>query len=116
MPASFMDLHRLPELFCGFPRRVEEGPTLYPVACLPQAWAAGSVYMLLEACMGLSIDATASQVRFQYPHLPSYIEAIDIERLPVGPYRVDLCLRRSDHDVGVHVTQRDGPVEVVVVK
>ena len=51
-PALFVDLHRLPELFCGFPRRPGEGPTLYPVACAPQAWAAGAVFMLLQAALG----------------------------------------------------------------
>src|SRR5213075_1138820 len=53
----FFDLHRLPELFCGFPRRAGESPTLYPVACAPQAWAAGAVFLLLEACLGLSVSA-----------------------------------------------------------
>ena len=40
--ASYMDLRRLPELYCGFQRGRERGPTLYPVACSPQAWAAGT--------------------------------------------------------------------------
>ena len=51
------DGHRLPELFCGFPRREGEGPTLYPVACSPQAWAAAAVFCMLQACLGLDIDA-----------------------------------------------------------
>src|SRR5207253_3892361 len=60
----FFDLHRLPELFCGFPRRAGESPTLYPVACAPQAWAAGAVFLLLEACLGLSVCSRAHTVVF----------------------------------------------------
>ena len=49
-----VDLHRLPELFCGFHKRTESiGPTLYPVACAPQAWAAAAPYLLLQATLGL---------------------------------------------------------------
>ncbi len=58
MDASiFFDLHRLPELFCGFPRRPGESPTLYPVACAPQAWASAAVFLLLQASLGLDVFA-----------------------------------------------------------
>ena len=63
----FVDLHRLPELFCGFVRRTGEGPTLYPVACAPQAWAAGSVFLLLQACLGLSIHGAGRTHPFFRP-------------------------------------------------
>ena len=68
-----VDLHRLPELFCGFPRRPGEGPTLYPVACAPQAWAAGSVFMLLAAALGLSVDGCNDEVTLSRPVLPASI-------------------------------------------
>jgi glycogen debranching enzyme len=55
--SSAMEGHRLPELFCGFHRRPGEGPTLYPVACSPQAWASGVVFQLIQSCVRLSIDA-----------------------------------------------------------
>ena len=51
---TYFDLHRMPELFCGFAREPGEGPTPYPVACAPQAWAAGAVFLLLQACLGLA--------------------------------------------------------------
>jgi len=54
--AREMPMHRLPELFCGFPRREDEGPTHYPVACSPQAWASGAVFGLLEAITGMVIE------------------------------------------------------------
>ena len=110
------DLHRMPELFCGFPRREDETPTLYPVACAPQAWSAASVFLLLQACLGLEIDAVSPQIRFDRPVLPPGIESITLRDLQVGPHLVDLALRNHGSDVGVHLERRAGPVEVVVIK
>jgi glycogen debranching enzyme len=112
----FVDLHRMPELFCGFPRRPGEGPTLYPVACAPQSWSAASVYLLLQSCLGLTIDAPRGQVRFGYPVLPESLREVRIRNLRVGPATLDLHLERHPHDVGVDVLRREGSVEVVVVK
>ena len=53
----FLELHRLPELLCGFSRRPGEGPTLYPVACSPQTWSSVAVFLLLQSCLGLRIEA-----------------------------------------------------------
>ena len=114
--ASTLDLHRLPELFCGFQRRPGEGPTLYPVACLPQAWASGSVFMLLQACLGLTIDARARQVRFDNPVLPEWLPDVRIERLQVAEGSVDLHIERHPHDVGVNVLRREGRIRVDVTK
>jgi glycogen debranching enzyme len=111
-----MDLYRMPELFCGFRRRASEGPTLYPVACSPQAWAAGSVFLLLQACLGIDIDAPASRICLQHPVLPEELAEVSIRNLTVGNASVDLVLRRHGDDVGVHLERREGDVEVVVVK
>jgi glycogen debranching enzyme len=75
---------RLPELFCGFERFPGEAPISYPVACLPQAWAAGSIFMMLQACLGLSIDGFRREVRIDRPRLPVGIDHLTIERLVVG--------------------------------
>lgn len=112
----FVDLQRLPELFCGFRRRKGKGPILYPVACIPQAWAAGSVFMLLQACLGLSINAPEKQISFYYPLLPPSLEEIEIRNLGVGDAHVDLLLERHGRDVGVTILDRDGDVEVAVKK
>jgi len=112
----FVDLHRLPELFCGFPRRPGEGPTLYPVACAPQAWAAGAVFLLLQACLGLRIRAAESRVYLEYPLLPEALKEIRVHNLRVGTASVDLQLQYHRHDVGVNVLDRTGEVEVVAVK
>jgi glycogen debranching enzyme len=85
---------RLPELFCGFPRRRGEPPTAYPVACLPQAWAAGSPFMMLEACLGVTIDAANREVRIEQPALPEGIDWLEIGDLRVGDATVTITFRR----------------------
>jgi glycogen debranching enzyme len=113
----FFDLHRLPELFCGFPRRPGEAPTLYPVACAPQSWASGAVFLLLEACLGLSMLASERRLTFAKPLLPRFLQQVTIRGLKVGDARADLLLTRHDEgDVGVNVLRRDGALDVVVLK
>jgi glycogen debranching enzyme len=113
----FFDLHRQPELFCGFPRRAGESPTLYPVACNPQAWASGAVFLLLEACLGLSVSAPEQTLVFSKPVLPAFLPKVSIRDLRVGDARVDLLLTRHDEgDVGVNVLRRDGALEVLILK
>jgi glycogen debranching enzyme len=89
----FIDLDRLPELMCGFARKEGQGPTLYPVACSPQAWSAAAVLLLLEACLGLEVDAAARQVRFHAPRLPEWLDWIRIDGLAVAGGSVDLVVR-----------------------
>ena len=113
----FLDLHRLPELFCGFPRRPGESPTLYPVACAPQSWASAAVFLLLEACLGLSVFAPEQKLVFSKPVLPAFLRQVSLRDLKVGDARVNLLLTRHDQgDVGVNVLRRDGALEVVVLK
>jgi glycogen debranching enzyme len=110
------DLARMPELFCGFTRRPGEGPTHYPVACAPQAWAAGAVFMLLGACIGLDVDARTSTIRIANARLPIFLDHLTIENLAVGEARVDLRLQRQRDGVGVDVLERRGEVSVVNLK
>jgi glycogen debranching enzyme len=113
----FLDLNRLPELFCGFSKRPSEGPTLYPVSCAPQAWASGAVFMLLKACLGISIEGRKRRVLFDFPVLPLSLDRINIYGLRVGPESlVDVEILRNPHDVGVNVIGRQGEVSVVINK
>lgn len=112
----FTDLHRLPELFCGFSRRPGEGPTDYPVACSPQSWSAAAPFLLLRAVLGLHVEGDAGRVRLEYPVLPAFLEHLTIRGLRVGSSSVDLALRRYPEDVGIHVTGRRGRAEVVAIK
>jgi glycogen debranching enzyme len=112
---TFFDLKRMPELFCGFRARAGEGPTLYPVACAPQAWAAAAPYLLLNACLGLTVNGRQSLVSFVQPVLPPSISEVRIEGLVVAPgTRLDLMVERHEHDVGITVRKRQGAVRVVV--
>jgi glycogen debranching enzyme len=111
-----VDMHRLPELICGFHRRESEHPTLYPVACAPQAWASAAVFLLLEACIGLQVDATRGRVSFRRGTLPADIDWLLLSNLAVGSARVDLRLERHPHDLGVRVLRREGRAEIVAVK
>jgi glycogen debranching enzyme len=114
--SRYFDLHRMPELFCGFAREPGEGPVLYPVACAPQAWAAASVFMLLEAALGLSVNGPERQVYFAGPSLPASLDELRIHNLDVNGATVDLLLVRHKHDVGVNVLRRVGSVRVTVAK
>ena len=110
------DLARLPELFCGFTRRHGEDATRYPVACSPQAWAAGSVFMLLQAVLGLEVDAPARQVRFRHSHLPDFLDNLSVSGLRVGDATVDVAIGRQPLGVDVRVLRRRGDVEVIDLK
>ncbi len=109
-----VELHRLPELLCGLERRSGEGPTLYPVACAPQAWAAGAVFMLLEACLGMSIDAPNKRLILEQPYLPPVVSQLWIRRLEVGSGSIDLHFERKDHAVRVEILEKRGEIEVLV--
>lgn len=112
----FVELHRLPELFCGFDRQSGESPTLYPVACAPQAWAAATVCSFLRACLGLQINARKQQLEFCQPFLPDFIEDLQIKRLRVGAAQLNVDLRRYADDVAVHVLSKDHDVRVAILK
>jgi glycogen debranching enzyme len=99
---------RLPELYCGFAREGAQAPVPYPVACLPQAWASGSVFMLLQAALGLRIDGAKKEVRIQRPVLPEGIESLRIRDLPVGDARIDIEFHRlGGEEVGSVPTGHD---------
>ncbi len=112
----FAELNRLPELFCGFPRRAGEAPTSYPVACAPQAWASAAVYSLLQSTLGVEISAPQRRLLLHNPVLPPFLEGVRVRNLRVGDATVDLDLVRHPEDVGIQVIRREGNVDIVVVK
>lgn len=103
---------RLPELFCGFPRVPGGSPVAYPVACLPQAWAAGSAFMSLQACLGLRIDGPAAELVLDHPRLPAGVEELSVRNIPLGERRANLVLKRVGDRVAVFV---EGPDSAGVV-
>ena len=105
---------RLPELFCGFQRRPGEPPIAYPVACLPQAWAAGSVFMMLQACLGLTIDGWRGEIQVDRPRLPVGIDRLHVRHLAVGEATLDLTFQRIGNRVAVYPDGHDSSVPVTV--
>ena len=115
--ALAVDMKRLPELFCGFPREPGEGPTAYPVACLPQAWAAASAFAVLGAMLGVSFRPEERVIRFHHPLLPPWLEEVRIENLRLLDATVDVRLRRHGEDgsVSLNLLGRRGQVEVALI-
>src|SRR3954466_8237568 len=113
--ATYMDLRRLPELFCGFQREKRRGPTLYPVACAPQAWASATPFSLLEAALGLEFDAARGEIRLRNPRLPAFLNEVVLRDLKLGPSSVDLRVRRHGDDVSLEVLHTRGRIQVSIV-
>jgi glycogen debranching enzyme len=112
--ASFWEPRRLPELFCGFPQR-HIAPTMYPVACSPQAWASAAIFALVQASLGLHFDHRACEIRFDRPRLPDFLERLHVRGLRLGDADVDVLFHRLDGEVAATVTRRRGAVRVVVI-
>lgn len=111
--STYMDLRRLPELFCGLPRQRGGGPVLYPVACSPQAWATAAPIMLMQSCLGLRFDPRGKRISFDRPVLPSFLDDVLLRGLANADGAVDVSLKRSGASVLVQVIRRSGECEVV---
>ncbi len=107
-------LLRLPELFCGFEREDGARPVAYPVACSPQAWAAGTPIMLLRALLGLEPDAAAGILHVVRPHLPPWAGEVRIEGLRVGKGETSLHFRNTGAGTTVEVLALEGDLLVEV--
>ncbi|HYD49822.1 MAG TPA: amylo-alpha-1,6-glucosidase, partial [Terriglobales bacterium] len=113
--ALSLDNRRLPELFCGFPRRHQHQPAPYPVACKPQAWAAGSVFQLLQAVLRLNVQGWERRIVFRDVALPAWLNRLDIRNLRVGGACVEVSILRTRRGAAVEVNDKQGEVEVVVL-
>ena len=114
--AVYDEFRRLPELFCGFSRRRKRGPTAYPVACSPQAWAAAAPFALVAAATGLDLDHERGSVRLVNPALPPFLETLALRDVAVAGSRLDLALSSAAGDVTTAVTRREGTARLVIVK
>ena len=115
MAGTYMDLRRLPELFCGFRRQKGHGPTLYPVACAPQAWASATPFTLLEASLGLKFDPFNNEIRLCNPMLPPFLDEVILRNLRLGDASVDLRVRRNGDTVSLDTPRISGDIRVSVV-
>jgi glycogen debranching enzyme len=112
---TYMDLRRLPELFCGFQRHHGHGPTLYPVACAPQAWASATPFTLLEASLGLQFDPYKNEIRLCNPRLPPFLDEVILRNLQLGSSSVDLRVRRHNDTVSLDTPRISGDIRVSIV-
>jgi glycogen debranching enzyme len=112
--ASRFGHYRLPELFAGFARDEFDEPVPYPVACQPQAWAAGSIPFLLKWGLGLSPDALNGRLRIIRPSLPRWLECVDVTGLKLGDARIDLRFERAGEHVTLSDARIEGDAEVVL--
>ena len=114
--ASYMELRRLPELFCGFAWRQLTAPTLYPVACAPQAWASATVFALMQASLSLGFDDGGEVIRFDRPVLPDFLDQLHLRGLQARNGEADILLRRYGNEVSVDITRRQGKVPISIMR
>jgi glycogen debranching enzyme len=113
--ATYMEYRRLPELFCGFQRQRGQGPTLYPVACSPQAWASATPFTLLEASLGLQFDPFNGEIRLCNPRLPAFLDEVLLRDLRLGTSSVDLRVRRHGNTVSLDTPRIHGDIRVSII-
>ncbi|HEY4634090.1 MAG TPA: amylo-alpha-1,6-glucosidase [Candidatus Limnocylindrales bacterium] len=106
--------YRLPELFCGFDRTQTPAPVPYPVACSPQAWAAGSAFLFLSTMLGLRAHADRAELELLHPHLPEWLAKVTITDLRVGEASVDLLFHRWRGTTSAEVLRKVGDVAVTI--
>jgi glycogen debranching enzyme len=113
--ATYMDLRRLPELFCGFQRQRNRGPTLYPVACSPQAWASSTPFSLVQASLGLEFEPRRCEIRLRNPRLPAFLDVVTLRNLQLGESSVDFKVRRHGDEVSLEILRTQGHIQVSIV-
>lgn len=104
--------YRLSELFGGDERSVHDAPVPYPVACRPQAWAAGAIPLITQAILGLCPDATGQRLFIVRPRLPEWLEVVQVNGLKVGDAQVDLRYRRRAQETRLEVLDVRGHLKV----
>jgi len=109
------DYYRLPELFCGVPRTAHSFPVRYPVACRPQAWAAGTMPLFLQTILGFVPDATKNALKIVRPNLPYWLEQIEVRKLGIGNSSVDLLFERRKGRTRTSISNNGG-IKVTVIR
>ncbi|WAL60658.1 amylo-alpha-1,6-glucosidase [Thermocoleostomius sinensis] len=110
--AQYFSSDRLPELFAGIVREPGAFPVPYREANVPQAWAAASVFQLLQAMLGIQADAPHQQLLVD-PNLPDWLPELTLRRIEVGNAQVDLKVWRDGDETRWEATVRSGTINVV---
>ncbi|HEX5957997.1 MAG TPA: amylo-alpha-1,6-glucosidase, partial [Hyphomicrobiaceae bacterium] len=111
---SYMDDRRIPELFCGFRRRTGRGPTLYPAACSPQAWAAAAPFLLVKSMLGLSFEPERRCIRLVRPRLPELVGDVTVRNLSLGGASADFTLHRQGARVALELLRTDSDLAITL--
>ncbi len=112
--AAQFEHFRLPEVFAGYDQSYSSKPVKYPVACNPQAWAAGAIPFMLQVALGLSPDAFNQRLHIQRPHLPQWLRWVMVRELRVGEAKVDLRYEQSDGKTYVTPLRQHGALSITV--
>lgn len=112
---TYMDYRRIPELYCGFRRRRGRGPTLYPVACSPQAWSASAPLSLIQSLLGLEFRLREGEVLLNNPVLPSMLDAVTLRNISLGDARADFVVSRGASGVALNVLHMRGDMKIAVI-
>ena len=113
----FLPEHRMPELYCGFPRRRGVGPTHYPVACSPQAWAVGTVFLMVASLLGLEVRAMEKQIVFHSPTLPPFLDFLQLSDIALTESeKFSVRCNRYGSDIGLDVIVLPPGWEVIIKK
>ena len=112
--AQHFEDFRLPELFCGFDRDHSPVPVPYPVACSPQAWAAGSLFLFIETMLGLRPHADRRELELERPELPDWLQKVTISNLRVGDSAVDLLFHRWRGGTSAEVLRKSRDLDVTI--
>jgi glycogen debranching enzyme len=110
----FIEGQRLPELFCGFKRREGEPPTDYPVACSPQTWSVASCFMIIQAFLGIEIDAYENVIRFHKPVLPEFIDNLEIRNLKFKKNHIDIRFIKTYDSVSISILNKEASVRMEI--
>jgi glycogen debranching enzyme len=116
--ARLMYYKRLPELFCGFTRkfRILDPPVIYPVACNPQAWAAASVFLLIQSMLNIDADAQNNKLKILNASIPDWIDSLKIRNLRIGNSFVDLEFNKTQSGLVIAVPSKRGKLDIIIRK
>ncbi len=112
---SYLDHRRIPELYCGFSRRPGRGPTLYPAACSPQAWAAAAPFSLIQSMLGLEFRPGEAEIRLNNPVVPELAGAITLRNVTLGDANADFTVHPSPGGIALEVLRTKGNLRISVV-
>ncbi len=107
--------YRLPELFCGFARMGElDRPVPYPVACSPQAWAAGTHFLMLQSALGIQPDAPGNALHIVQPMLPPWLDAMHVKGIRVGETTLELQFMQANGVTTARVVNKQGKAKILI--